>query len=241
MELNLKRLFLLLKRMCLIYSRNLLYLFVVLLAIGILTPDIFGRTSLICIYSFILLIILAQFSFREYKTKQGRTAILLLPASTLEKYIAEILFIMIIYPLVLGAASIIGLMIGDLIFSDTNTLTDNLSFMIKQIFGYDNLTFNFLLFGFAFSFALLFGSLFFKRFSAIKIFIIFCTIITGMTVCSLDVYTSAGLQYCKSNFGQEYLNTFYNTLDVYMSWACGISAIFFVVLTYFRLKEERVL
>lgn len=83
---------LVLKRMCMLYFKDLLYLFVVLFAIGVLTPKLFGRETLVFIYGFIVLVILAQFSFREYKTKQGRTAILLLPASNFEKYVAEILF-----------------------------------------------------------------------------------------------------------------------------------------------------
>lgn len=122
MEFNLKRMLLVLKRMCMLYFKDLLYLFVVLFAIGVLTPKLFGRETLVFIYGFIVLVILAQFSFREYKTKQGRTAILLLPASNFDKYVAEILFIMLVYPVVLGIASLTGLMAGDLIFLKANTI-----------------------------------------------------------------------------------------------------------------------
>lgn len=239
MEFNLKRMLLVLKRMCMLYFKDLLYLFVVLFAIGVLTPKLFGRETLVFIYGFIVLVILAQFSFREYKTKQGRTAILLLPASNFEKYVAEILFIMLVYPVVLGIASLTGLMAGDLVFLKANTIISDLNFMLKQLLGYEYWDFGFLLIGTASCFALFFGSLLFKRFSALKMFAIFCVGMVGVVVFGVEMYSPESMQWYDSRFAQEYINVFGNIMDLYLPWAVGISAVFFIVIAYLRLTEER--
>ena len=240
MEFNLKRMSLVLKRMCMLYFKDLLHLFIVLCAIGVLTPILFGRETLVNIYGTVVFVILAQFSFREYKTKQGRTAILLLPASNSEKYVAEILFLMLVYPVVLGFASLAGLMIGDLVFLKANTLTSDLDFMLKRLLGYEYWDFGLSIFGTACCFALLFGSLLFKRFSAIKILAIFCVGMVGMVTFSMKMYSPENIQWANSQFAQEYFNVFGNIMDLYLPWAGGISAVFFMVITYLRLKEERV-
>ncbi len=240
MEFNLKRMLFVLKRTCMLYFKDMLHSCITLFAFGILAPKLFGSEMLIAMYGFITLIILAQFSFREYKTKQGRTAILLLPASNLEKYISEILFIMFVYPAVLEFFTLTGLMMGDLIFLNTDAMLSDFNFMLKQSIGYEYWDFVFMLFGIAGCFVLFFGSLLFKRFSAVKMFAIFCVGMVGMIVFTLEMYSPENMQWYDSLFAQEYINVFGNIMDLYLPWAGGISAVFFIVITYLRLKEERV-
>ena len=80
----------------------------------------------------------------------------------------------------------------------------------------------------------------FKRFSAVKMFAIFCVGMVGMIVFTLEMYSPENMQWYDSLFAQEYVNVFGNIMDLYLPWAGGISAVFFIVITYLRLKEERV-
>ena len=144
------------------------------------------------------------------------------------------------YPAVLEFFTLTGLMMGDLIFLNTDAMLSDFNFMLKQSIGYEYWDFVFMLFGIAGCFVLFFGSLLFKRFSAVKMFAIFCVGMVGMIVFTLEMYSPENMQWYDSLFAQEYINVFGNIMDLYLPWAGGISAVFFIVITYLRLKEERV-
>ena len=71
-------------------------------------------------------------------------------------------------------------------------------------------------------------------------FAIFCVGMVGMTVFGVEMYSPESMQWYDSRFAQEYINVFGNIMDLYLPWAIGISAVFFIVIAYLRLTEERV-
>lgn len=228
-------------------TKEILSNFVVILLISVLSPIFFGLQG----GGFILVLFvgvscgytvwLAKNSFGEYKKTQGRVAAILVPASTFEKYICEIVYAMVIMPVVFYSAFVLGTCIFGLIMGSWDVVA-NAWDLIMNSWHLGKSEFFVAVSGWAVAFAFFFASLFFKKFStAISI----CTSLLLLIVVTFRIIflyfhiedwgCDAGLWFVEKDFDI----TFGNVMSNYFVGLFSVMLVFFVVMTYFRLKEER--
>lgn len=228
-------------------TKEILSNFVVILLISVLSPIFFGLQGGV----FILVLFvgvscgytvwLAKNSFGEYKKTQGRVAAILVPASTFEKYICEIVYAMVIMPVVFYSAFVLGTCIFGLIMGSWDVVA-NAWDLIMNSWHLGKSEFFVAVSGWAVAFAFFFASLFFKKFSAA---ICICTSLLLLIVLtfrmSFLVIAAKDILYEAENWfvQRDFFVTFGNVMSNYFVGLFSVMLVFFVVMTYFRLKEER--
>lgn len=164
----------------------------------------------------------AYYSFEKYRKTAARTSSLLVPASALEKYVCTFCLHYVLLPVLLFAFFIFGLWVGNLMFDETifgnpTMLLDTLKRMELEPL--------LLLMFFAAQSVCFYGSLFFRKhavsnvFGVLMLFVIYVVWLTEKLPTSADAY---------------------GCFETVNGIIFGVAAVVFLVLAFFRLKEERV-
>lgn len=248
MEFNFRRFGLLLKRKCSMSIKEMTMYLSFMMIFCVAYPQLFGTKmsgllgfGLFVGCSFGYLVLIARHSFREYKKTQGRIAAILVPASTLEKYVCEIVYTMVIIPILLYAGFFAGMCIDCAIAGSWDALSQMWDLITEeQVFGKSE--FIFAVSGLAVVFAFFFGSLFFKKFSAaicictsLLLLIVLTFRMSFLVIAAEDILYEAGNKFVQRDF----FVTFGNVMSDYFAGLMCVMLVFFVVMTYLRLKEER--
>lgn len=228
-------------------TKEMLSNFVVILLISVLFPIFLGLqgggfilglfVGVSCGYT----IWLAKNSFGEYKKTQGRVAAILVPASTFEKYICEIVYIMVIMPVVCYSAFVLGTCIFGLIMGSWDVIA-NAWDLIMNSWHFGNSELVVAVLGWAVAFAFFFASLFFKKFStAISVCTSLLLLIVVTFRMTFSIIGYQGILHPDEFWfvQRDFFLTFGNLMSNYFAGLMCVMLVFFVVMTYFRLKEER--
>lgn len=182
----------------------------------------------------ILFLPVAENCFVEYKKPNNRTNMILLPATTFEKYLCSILIQGILVPFACAAIFIFGFYIGGLLFPQ-NTMYFNI---VKEIFGAnpEDRWLIVLIYVAAISISS-YASLCFKKYSSL--------ILVGIvSLAFIACYRLWDNIYLTSFHSEEVclpacVDVFQNTIYAFWTWAFAIMIPVFLGLAYLRLKEER--
>ncbi|MBQ5873567.1 MAG: hypothetical protein IIW58_05430 [Bacteroidales bacterium] len=247
MELSIRRLSLLYKRLFAIKGLELLVLAItyfllccffpwILKIVGDIVLDVCEMTYFILLWTFIV----TQNDFNINK-ENSLLAQLNLPASCLEKYILSFTYIFVLLNGALLFALFLSIPINNLLIGNPTNLIESwqyfISFLSLKNWGLiDHFS---LLFIFALTF---FCSYFFKKNASLK------TIIVILAFAGLS-FLNTNLVDCNPLFMYDfiyenepfldYFNTMSEIMHQYMPILLTIASIFLFVLTYFRIKEER--
>lgn len=247
MELSIRRLTLLYKRLFAIKGLELLSLAItyfllccffpwILKIVGDIVLDVCEMTYFILLWTFIV----TQNDFNINK-ENSLLAQLNLPASCLEKYILSFTYIFVLLNGALLFALFLSIPINNLLIGNPTNLIESwqyfISFLSLKNWGLiDHFS---LLFIFALTF---FCSYFFKKNASLK------TIIVILAFAGLS-FLNTNLVDCNPLFMYDfiyenepfldYFNTMSEIMHQYMPILLTIASIFLFVLTYFRIKEER--
>lgn len=164
----------------------------------------------------------AYYSFEKYRKTAARITSLLTPASAVEKYVCTFCLNYVLLPVLLFAFFIFGLWVGNLMFDET--LFGNPTMLLDTLKRMEFEPLLLLMFLAAQS-ACFYGSLFFRKhamsnvFGVLMLFVIYVVWLTEKLPTSADAYGC------------------FETLNGIIF---GVAAVVFLVLAFFRLKEERV-
>lgn len=248
MELSIRRLSLLYKRLFAIKGLELLSLAItyfllccffpwILKIVGDIVLDVCEMTYFILLWTFIV----TQNDFNVNK-ENSLLAQLNLPASCLEKYILSFTYIFVLLNGALLFALFLSIPISNFLIGNPTNLIESWQYFIsflslKNWVLIDHFS---LLFIFALTF---FCSYFFKKNASLK------TIIVILAFAGLS-FLNTNLVDCNPLFMYDfiyenepfldYFNTMSEIMHQYMPILLIIASIFLFVLTYFRMKEERV-
>lgn len=194
----------------------------------------YNESSLIPAIYVILFLPVAETCFIEYKKPNNRTNMILLPATTFEKYLCSILVQGILVPFACAAIFIFGFYIGGLLFPQ-NTMHFNI---VKEIFGAnpEDRWLIVLIYVAAISISS-YASLCFKKYSSL--------ILVGIvSLAFIACYRLWDNIYLTSFHSEEVclpacVDVFQNTIYAFWTWAFAIMIPVFLGLAYLRLKEER--
>lgn len=247
MELSIRRLSLLYKRLFAIKGLELLSLAItyfllccffpwILKIVGDIVLDVCEMTYFILLWTFIV----TQNDFNVNK-ENSLLAQLNLPASCLEKYILSFTYIFVLLNGALLFALFLSIPISNFLIGNSTNLIESWQYFIsflslKNWVLIDHFS---LLFIFALTF---FCSYFFKKNASLK------TIIVILAFAGLS-FLNTNLVDCNPLFMYDfiyenepfldYFNTMSEIMHQYMPILLTIASIFLFVLTYFRMKEER--
>ncbi|MDR1846772.1 MAG: hypothetical protein LBR17_01470 [Bacteroidales bacterium] len=247
MEFNVTRFFNVAKR-DLIINRNLyIGIIVASFALGFITcwkEWLAGVALFLFVVGFMVFIAMSPFS--AYKDKRKRCTTLLLPASTEEKWMLEFIKYYIVFPVVITALFWFGTFIGSLVFYQNASHFLLWDGGIPTAFK-ENIA-KILIYGYCGIAVLYFCNLLFKKYSLIKIiavFIIYTTISSLLSVWLIGadvVHLASDMQHESDPHAiMEYSYAFGNYTDLMQRYTYVITAVFFTVLSYIRLKKEETL
>lgn len=247
MELSIRRLSLLYKRLFAIKGLELLSLAItyfllccffpwILKIVGDIVLDVCEMTYFILLWTFIV----TQNDFNVNK-EISLLAQLNLPASCLEKYILSFTYIFVLLNGALLFALFLSIPISNLLIGNPTNLIESwqyfISFLSLKNWGLiDHFS---LLFIFALTF---FCSYFFKKNASLKTMIVIL-VFAGLSFLNTNLVDCNPLFMYDFIYENEpfldYFNTMSEIMHQYMPILLTIASIFLFVLTYFRMKEER--
>ena len=248
MELSIRRLSLLYKRLFAIKGLELLSLAItyfllccffpwILKIVGDIVLDVCETTYFILLWTFIV----TQNDFNVNK-ENSLLAQLNLPASCLEKYILSFTYIFVLLNGALLFALFLSIPISNLLIGNPTNLIESwqyfISFLSLKNWGLiDHFS---LLFIFALTF---FCSYFFKKNASLKTLVVILAF-AGLSFLNTNLVDCNPLFMYDFIYENEpfldYFNTMSEIMHQYMPILLTIASIFLFVLTYFRMKEERV-
>ena len=248
MELSIRRLTLLYKRLFAIKGLELLVLAItyfllccffpwILKIVGDIVLDVCEMTYFILLWTFIV----TQNDFNINK-ENSLLAQLNLPASCLEKYILSFTYIFVLLNGALLFALFLSIPINNLLIGNPTNLIESwqyfISFLSLKNWGLiDHFS---LLFIFALTF---FCSYFFKKNASLKTLVVILAF-AGLSFLNTYLVDCNPLFMYDFIYENEpfldYFNTMSEIMHQYMPILLTIASIFLFVLTYFRMKEERV-
>lgn len=247
MELSIRRLSLLYKRLFAIKGLELLSLAITYFLLCCFFPWIFkivGGIELdVCEMTYFILlwtIIVTQNDFNVNK-ENSLLAQLNLPASCLEKYILSFTYIFVLLNGALLFALFLSIPINNLLIGNPMNLIESwqyfISFLSLKNWGLiDHFS---LLFIFALTF---FCSYFFKKNASLKTLVVILAF-AGLSFLNTNLVDCNPLFMYDFIYENEpfldYFNTMSEIMHQYMPILLTIASIFLFVLTYFRIKEER--
>ena len=247
MELSIRRLSLLYKRLFAIKGLELLVLAItyfllccffpwILKIVGDIVLDVCEMTYFILLWTFIV----TQNDFNINK-ENSLLAQLNLPASCLEKYILSFTYIFVLLNGALLFALFLSIPISNLLIGNPTNLIESwqyfISFLSLKNWGLiDHFS---LLFIFALTF---FCSYFFKKNASLKTLVVIL-VFAGLSFLNTYLVDCNPLFMYDFIYENEpfldYFNTMSEIMHQYMPILLTIASIFLFVLTYFRIKEER--
>lgn len=245
MEFDFKRFGNLLVHQWVTRRKELMWMALVLFCISFLGEKIFMVPAIIrLIIGFASGVVVAHYSFHAYKTRADRCASLLLPCSTLEKYLAEFLFVFVLFQAAIFLPVIAGTSLKIAFFENSfaeifNDEMDRIfmlyDMMFASWFGVLSTVCSYLFF-FLFS-------LVFRRHSALKIY----GSLTGVSMLLVLGFARPFGMYMDTNqylndpaYGRDFIFAKLGFLTDFTDVVLVILSVFLLVITYFRLKEERV-
>ena len=247
MELSIRRLSLLYKRLFAIKSLELLALAITYFLLCCFFPwirKIVGGIELdVCEMTYFVLLwtfIVTQNDFNVNK-ENSLLAQLNLPASCLEKYILSFTYIFVLLNGALLFALFLSIPISNLLIGNPTNLIESwqyfISFLSLKNWGLiDHFS---LLFIFALTF---FCSYFFKKNASLKTLVVIL-VFAGLSFLNTYLVDCNPLFMYDFIYENEpfldYFNTMSEIMNQYMPILLTIASIFLFVLTYFRMKEER--
>ena len=170
--------------------------------------------------------------FIEYTKKYNRAASIVFPATQEEKFVANFLIAYLVLPIAIFVSSFLGLELGGLVNSISY---DNYIILYERTFAgfasFDTWSIAIALVSIGF-----FGSICFKKNKVILIWVYFLAFLFVLAICVfIEASIFEGLGYTQSITTYGMLNK-YRVLYYIILWAI---AVYMIVLSYFRLKEER--
>ncbi len=171
----------------------------------------------------------ANHSFINYNRPAKRSNAILLPASREEKYLSAFLLNFIAMPVLIVFVGFLGLYVGEVIFPETvlgNSTAMQTSEEGEVMTLYEALG---LLAGISVCF---YGSLLFRKYHFASVFGI---VIAGLL--QFEYLQRVMIPIMKPG---NCMTQMYNNINDYISVLFAVCIPFFLILTYFRLKEERV-
>jgi hypothetical protein len=223
----------LIKRDILINKKSLLYGFLTIIfvvglnGIGAINA---GSTAFIAC---IMTILVGAYAFVGYTKPALRANNILLPATVQEKYFSNLVFAFILLPIYIMIATTIGTVLRNIIaiLLQGGVNHYSLFFGIKEIFTDWNID---AILSTLFSMSIFFfGSLFFKKnrilMTAVSFFVFFAIFGIIFVLIHYMIYSNNHFSF-----------TYFNNTDIIPKTIEIITTLFFLVLTYFRLKEERI-
>lgn len=245
MEFDFKRFGNLLVHQWVTRRKELIWFALVLFFISFLGEKIFMGPAIIrLIIGFVSGVVVAHYSFHAYKTRADRCASLLLPCSTIEKYLAEFLFVFVLFQVTIFLPVIAGTSLKIAFFENSfaEIFNDEMDRIFKE---YDVLFaswFGVLSTVGSYLFCFLF-SLVFRRYSALKIY----GSLTGIAMLLVPGFAKFIANYMDTNqylndpaYGRDFIFAKLGFLTDFTYVVLVILSVFLLVITYFRLKEERV-
>lgn len=249
MEFSFRRLFLAIKRLFVTDSKDIFYNALVLLALGAATPLIhkmicnFDYSTMAFVYACIMIFsCIAVKSFGDFKTKARRCVGILLPCSVLEKYVAEFVYVFVVKNAFLLAALFVSVPLGDFIAGTASNISTDFKDLVSTL-TMQNFPKEIAIMLIASCFVYFFGSLCFKKLSLLKTYLVVQVIgiFILVSVAQFLVSEVAILQMVEqSEYFMDFYSAFFSTVFDYVFWASIVVMVFFIVITFFRLKEERI-
>ena len=249
MEFSFRRLFFAIKRLFVTDSKDIYYNALVLLALGAATPLIqrvilnFDYSTMAFVYACIMIFsCIAIKSFGDFKTNAKRSVGILLPCSVLEKYLAEFIYVFVIKNVCLLAALFVSVPLGNLIAGSANNITADFECVISAL-TMQNFPKEISILLISSCFVYFFGSLFFKKLSLLKTYLVvqIIGIFILASVAQFLVSEVTILQMVEqSEYFMDFYYAFFTTMLDYVFWTSVVIMVFFIIITFFRLKEERI-
>jgi hypothetical protein len=247
MELSIRRLTLLYKRLFAIKGLELLALAItyfllccffpwICKIVGDIVLDVCEMTYFILLWTFIV----TQNDFNVNK-ENSLLAQLNLPASCLEKYILSFTYIFVLLNGALLFALFLSIPISNLLIGNPTNLIESWQYFISFLFLKNWVLIDHfsLLFIFALTF---FCSYFFKKNASLKTLVVILVFV-GLSFLNTNLVDCNPLFMYDFIYENEpfldYFNTMSEIMHQYMPILLTIASIFLFVLTYFRIKEER--
>lgn len=230
---NFNRMINLIKRDIVINKKSLLYGFLTIIFIAGLNGIGAINAGSTAFIACIMTILVGAYAFEGYTKPALRANNILLPSTVQEKYFANLVFAFIILPIYIMIAVTIGTVLRNIIalLLQGGAYHYSLFFGIKELYTDWNIDAVLsTLFGMSIFF---FGALFFKKnrilMTAVSFFAFFA--IFGVIFVSIHY-----MIYSNNHFSF----TYFNNIDSIPKLIEIITTLFFLVLSYFRLKEERI-
>lgn len=247
MEFSFKRVFYLLKGICLsngmmygIFSGCFSYMLLTYLMEEDLRMHLVEDGGLYSIYITMFFIALCFSSFSGFKIKNMKFFTLTKPVSALERFVAEFFSTFIINNIILLASIFLSVISIDLLLSPSEQILTNINILLNDL---NPKTWSGLIV-FAFLFASALGFYFSLRFGIYGAFVLIGTLVAiggalfGLKMLSpwkgATILDNMTQNLCFYDYYQVSGEIIYDGLCVIL----GIASLFFIVLTYFRLKEK---
>lgn len=229
MKFSFKRFFALAKRYAAENLRlNSLYACAGLFLMPIASIGLDYNASLLILAIYVILFLpVAEVCFIEYKKPNNRTNMILLPATTFEKYLCSILVQGILLPFGCAAIFMSGFYVGNLLFPQ-NAMHFNIVKEDRWLIV--------LIYVAAISISS-YASLCFKKYSSL-------VLVGIVSLAFIACYRLWDIIYLTTFSSEEVwlpasVDAFDNTINTFWTWAFAIMIPIFLGLTYLRLKEER--
>jgi hypothetical protein len=230
---NFNRMINLIKRIIVINKKSLLYGFLTIIFVVALNCIGFVNAGSTAFIVCMMTIIVGVYAFEGYTKPALRANNILLPATVQEKYFANLVFAFIILPIYIMIAVTIGTVLRNIItiLLQGGAYHYSLFFGIKELFTDWNID---AVLSALFSMSIFFfGSLFFKKNRIVMTIVSFFTFFAIFGIVFVSIHY---MIYSNNNFRFEY----FNNIDIIPKLIEIITTLFFLVLSYFRLKEERI-
>ena len=196
--------------------------------------------GLYSIYFSLFFIALCLASFSGFKIKNMKFFTLTKPVSALERFVAEFISTFIINNIILLASIFLSVISIDLLLGSSEQVLTDINILLNDL---NPKTWSGLIV-FAFLFASALGFYFSLRFGIYGVFVLIGTLVAiggalfGLTMLSpwkgATILDNMTQNLCFYDYYQVSGEIMYNGLCVIL----GIASLFFIVLTYFRLKEK---
>ena len=241
MEFSIKRVFLLFKRLFAIYKIGLIASVFVVFLMGI-TYHLFDIDNFL-LYYFISIVVIIS-AHNDVASNKERSPIfdLTFPASCLERYITSLLFIFVVWNACLLFGTFLSIPVLNFLIGNPINLLQSWEKFVALLSPQNWRLMDYFSVFFLLSLAYA-CSVFFKKNSSFKFMIIGFAFV-GLNILNITLLGCNPLMMYDFIYDDraflDYFNTMSQIMHQYMPIALTIASIFLFVLTYFRMKEERV-
>ena len=241
MEFSIKRVFLLFKRLFAIYKIGLIASVFVVFLMGI-TYHLFDIDNFL-LYYFISIVVIIS-AHNDVASNKERSPIfdLTFPASCLERYITSLLFIFVVWNACLLFGTCLSIPVLNFLIGNPINLLQSWEKFVALLSPQNWRLMDYFSVFFLLSLAYA-CSVFFKKNSSFKFMIIGFAFV-GLNILNITLLGCNPLMMYDFIYDDraflDYFNTMSQIMHQYMPIALTIASIFLLVLSYFRLKEERV-